>query len=323
MICNEDLSLIFSLTEPCPVRADKLISDLTSFSRERIAKNIEAGNILLNDVVITKKSFRNFKRKDIIEIEIEPLEELSLEPQDVNISVVFENDDFIIVNKPAGLVVHPAPGHPSGTLMNGVIFHLKHLAHNSDNIRPGLVHRIDKDTSGLLVIAKNSKTFEELATKFAVHDIKRTYYALVWGHLKEKSGTVETFHGRDRTNRLRFSPDASNGRKAVTHFAVEAEFSHSSLVKLNLETGRTHQIRMHMKHIGHPIINDELYGGIRKTDDGNFNHLINGNNRQLLHAAVLGFNLFGSDFYFESQLPDDFNSVLTFLNNGETYALFR
>lgn len=323
MIKNYDFPLAFSLTESCSVRIDKLISELTLFSREQIIKNIEVGNILLNDKIISKKSFKNFKRKDLIEIEIEPVEELSLEPQDINIDVVYEDDDFLIVHKPAGLVVHPAPGHPSGTLMNGIMFHLKNFKQEQDSIRPGLLHRIDKDTSGLLVVAKNQETFEELAAKFAKHDIKRTYYALVWGHLKEKEGTISTSHGRDRSNRLRFSPYATNGREAVTHYVVEAEFKYSSLIKLNLETGRTHQIRMHMRYLGHPIINDELYDGTKKTDDGNFNQVINKNNRQLLHAAVLGFKISGKEFYFESQLPDDFSNVLSFLNKGEKYTLFK
>ena len=306
----------FCVLEDMPVRADIFLSNILGFSRSRVQKNISNENLTVDGVVVSKNSFKKFRNRSLVEFEIEPIEEISAEPEEMPLDIVFENDNFLIVNKPHGLVVHPGAGNKSGTLINGVLFHIgkrKSSLKTGCSIRPGLVHRIDKDTSGLLVVAKNNHTFEELAARFSTHDIEREYQCIIFGKLSEINGTIETYHGRDPNNRLKFSPDVRNGRKAVTHFSVICEYKYFSLIKVNLETGRTHQIRMHMSHIGHPIVNDVLYGGIRKTPDHVLNKLLVDSGRQMLHAGKLGFTLFNEKFSFSSPIPDDMKQVVDHL----------
>jgi len=304
-------SIAFSLCRNEVSRIDTLLSSILGISRSQVQKNIRAENLSINGKITTKSSICKLAKGDLIEFEIDSPEQVSAEPEDIPLDIVFENDNFLIVNKPAGLLVHPGNGHPKGTLLNGIVRHLnlEEKAFRSPDFRAGLVHRIDKDTSGLLVVAKNEKTLEELSEKFARHDIKREYTCIVWGKLKDRKGTVATFHGRDPKNRLRFSPDVKNGRKAVTHYEVIDEYKYASLLRITLETGRTHQIRMHMKFLGHPIVNDELYGGLRKSPDSPLNKLLAASGRQLLHAGVLGFSISGEDFLFKSDLPDDMNII--------------
>ncbi len=301
MVSRDGLRM-FSLTADCPERADRLLAELLGLSRTRVQRNIERENILRNGTVLAKNSFSRFRARDLIEAEIEPLEELSLEPEEMPLSVLYENGDFLVVDKPAGLVVHPAPGHPRETLMNGVIHHLG-LRGGSD-IRPGLVHRIDKDTSGLLVIACSPSAFEELSTRFARHDIERHYLALAWGRFTDPRGTIRTGHARDPHDRRRFYP-APDGRTAVTRYEVIEQYPAAAFLRLTLETGRTHQIRMHLKHIGHPVVNDDLYGGIRKTGRPALDRILNAHLRQMLHAADLGFVCGGRQWRFSSPMPDD------------------
>ena len=305
----------FSLLTDENTRADTFISSLLGISRARVQRNIRNENLSVNGKIVTKNSFCKFAKGDIIEFEADVPEQFSAEPENIPLDIVFENDDFIIINKPADMLVHPGNGHPKGTLLNGLVnyLNLQNKSATNPNFRAGLVHRIDKDTTGLLVVAKTEKTLEELSEKFSRHDIKREYFCIVWGKMKEPSGTVSTFHGRDPKNRLRFSPDVRNGRKAVTHYEVTGEFKYASMLKITLETGRTHQIRMHMKHLGHPIINDELYGGLRKSPDAALNKLLAGSGRQLLHAGTLGFNLSGKDFLFKIPLPEDMEKVKDYL----------
>jgi len=301
----------FSVIENENTRIDTFLASILNISRSQIQKNIRTENLSINGKIIKKSSICKLTKGDLIEFEIDEPEQISAEPEDISLDIVFENENFLIVNKPAGLLVHPGNGHPKGTLLNGIVNHLnlKEKSINSPNYRAGLVHRIDKDTTGLLVVAKNEKTLEELSEKFARHDIKREYSCIVWGKLKEPKGTIETFHGRDPKNRLRFSPDVRNGRRAVTHFEVVDEYKYASLLKITLETGRTHQIRMHMKFLGHPIVNDELYGGLRKAPDAQLNKLLAASGRQLLHAGVLGFSISCGDFMFKSDLPDDMKGI--------------
>lgn len=317
---NYSGNLTFSLVDEQKIRADSFLSSLLSISRSRIQKNIENENLSVNGKIVTKNSFNKFRKKDVIEIEIDPPEEMSVIPQEMELDVVQENEYFLIVNKPAGLVVHPGAGNPSGTLINGVLYYLQIPENTGDPVRPGLVHRIDKDTSGLLVVAKMPDSFEKLSKLFFRHNIEREYICLVGGKLREQEGTVETFHGRDPKNRLRFCAEVNNGRKAVTHYKVVAEYPFASLVKLRLETGRTHQIRMHMKHLGHPILNDVLYGGIIKTSDKGLNLLLSKSGRQLLHAGMLGFNLYDEEYRFNVAPPEDMAAVINYLNslNGGT-----
>jgi len=268
----------------------------------------------VNGNIIVKSSYSRFRKGDVVEFEIDSIEQVSAEPEEMDLCIIFENDDFLIVDKPAGLVVHPGAGNSHGTLVNGLVHYLGVSAHGK-GVRPGLVHRIDKDTTGLLAVAKNEDAFEKLQERFAKHDIHREYLALVGGRLKVKKDTVYTYHGRDPNNRLRFSAKVKKGRKAVTHYEVIEEYPYASLIKLTLETGRTHQIRMHMSHLGHPVLNDALYGGICKTSDSRLNKLLVDSKRQLLHAASLGFNFKGEQYFFKSDLPLDFEKIKTFLEN--------
>ena len=305
----------FSLFENENTRIDTFLASILNLSRSQVQKNIRAENLSINGKVTTKSSICKLAKGDLIEFEIDEPEQISAEPEDIPLDIVFENGNFLIVDKPAGLLVHPGNGHPKGTLLNGIVHHLnlQGKSLNTPDYRAGLVHRIDKDTSGLLVVAKDDKTLVELSEKFARHDIKREYTCIVWGKLKERKGTIETFHGRDPKNRLRFSPDVVNGRKAVTHYEVVDEYRYASLLKITLETGRTHQIRMHMKFLGHPILNDELYGGLRKSPDAALNKLLAASGRQLLHAGVLGFSISCGDFVFKSDLPSDMKGIQQYL----------
>ena len=303
--------MTFALIQNESLRADALLSELLGISRSRLKHNLDQENILLNGQVLSKASFRKFKKGDVLDVEIEPLEQLSLTPEPMNLTIVFEDSEIIVVNKPAGLVVHPAPGHYHGTLMNGIVAHLG--SGESDDVRPGMVHRIDKNTTGLLVIAKNSSSFEQLSQLFAQHDIKREYKALIWGRPKEDRGTIETGHARDRRVRQRFYPDPEATRRAVTHWEVLESYGGISLISARLETGRTHQIRMHMRHIGHPVVNDDLYSGVRKSGNTHLDGLLRKVNRHLLHATTLGFTINKKEYYFKTQLPDDFEAVLSLL----------
>ncbi|HSA32888.1 MAG TPA: RluA family pseudouridine synthase [bacterium] len=304
----------FTLTAAAAERADRLLADLLGVSRTRVQRNIRRQNILVNGRAIPQNSFTRFSARDLIEADIEPLEELTLAPEPVPLDIVFENDLFLVVNKPAGLVVHPAPGHPSGTLMNGIMHHLG--AATGGGVRPGLVHRIDKDTSGLLVVARRPDALEELAERFAAHDIVRSYTALVRGHPVEPAGTVRTGHARDPHNRLRFAPVEGAERTAVTHYETVAAYPGVSLLRLRLETGRTHQIRMHLKHLNHPILNDELYGGPCRIGRPAIDALLARHPRQMLHAGELGFTVGGRSWRFEAPLPADMAAVVAALDNG-------
>lgn len=318
MTFQADFDICFSVFENSDLRADLFLSSLLNISRSRIQKNIALENLSVNGTVIKKNSYNRFLKGMSVEFELEPVEQICVDPEKMDINIVFENDMFLIVNKPAGLVVHPGIGNYSGTLVNGIIYHLNWAGEKfkeGGQVRPGLVHRIDKNTSGLLVVAKTQYSFEELSAKMSVHDIMREYVCLVRGHLKKLSGTIETSHGRDPSNRLRFSPTVKNGKKAVTHYEVTAEYRYCSMLKVTLETGRTHQIRMHMSHIGHPVVNDLLYGGSVKTDDPVFNKKLTGSPRQLLHAKILGFDLCGKSYFFESDIPEDMLEIIKYLES--------
>jgi len=305
--------VVFSLIKGDRIRADVLLSSILDISRTRVQRNILNENFILNGQKIIKNSYNRFFKKDLIEFEVDPLEEVSVDPEKIDLEIIFENDFFLVVNKPAGLVVHPGAGHSSGTLINGILYHLSLTDNVRGLLRAGLVHRIDKDTSGLLVVAKTPDSFEELANMFSQHDIDREYLCLAGGKLRKKKGVIATFHGRDPKNRLRFSPDVRNGRRAVTHYEVTDELPFASVVSLKLETGRTHQIRMHMKHLGHPIVNDTLYGGTTKTSDKCLNVLLSKSGRQLLHAGVLGFKVFGTEYCFKVELPSDMRVIMDYL----------
>ena len=300
------------------LRIDKYLSlHLTQTSRHRIQQSISAGYVRVNDVAV--KANYKVKPLDIITIML-PYERRGFEvkPESIPLDIVYEDDDLLVVNKPAGLVVHPGHGHFSGTLVNALAWHLgiEPDADASDERMGVLVHRIDKDTSGLLVVAKNDESQLKLARQFFDHTIERKYIALVWGNIEEDEGAVEGNIGRDTNDRLRFRvfPEGDRGRHAVTHYRVVERFGYVTLVECILETGRTHQIRVHMNYIGHPLFNDPLYGGdrilkgplyakYRQFIDNCFSIMP----RQALHAKTLGFihPATGRQMRFDSGIPDD------------------
>lgn len=303
------------------LRIDKfLMSRIENATRNRIQNAIEAGNVLVNDLVI-KASYK-VKPGDIITIVLpEPPRDTEVYPENIPLNIVFEDDDVIIVNKEAGMVVHPGFNNYTGTLVNALVYHVQQLPQLPGNEgRPGLVHRIDKDTSGLLLISKNERAITYLAKQFFDHSITRKYQALVWGDI-EQDGTVTGFIGRSLKDRrvMDIYDTEEKGKWAVTHYKVLERFGYVTLIECQLETGRTHQIRAHMKHIGHPLFNDSIYGGDRilkgtvhnkyKQFVANCFQMIP---RQALHAQTLGFIHPTTKKYthFEADLPTDFASVL-------------
>jgi 23S rRNA pseudouridine1911/1915/1917 synthase len=303
------------------LRIDKfLMLRIENASRSKIQNAIDAENVLVNGKPI-KASYK-IKPLDQISIVLpHPPRDTEVYPQDIPINIVYEDDDLLLVNKEAGMVVHPGYGNWDGTLVNALVFHFKQLPQLPGNDgRPGLVHRIDKDTSGLLLISKNEKAMTLLAKQFYDHSITRKYLALVWGDLQE-DGTVTGYIGRSAKDRkvMDVYDNEANGKWSVTHYKVLERFNYVTLITCELETGRTHQIRAHMKHIGHPLFNDAPYGGdkIRKgTLFAKYKQFVENCfqiiPRQALHAQTLGFihPTKKEIVYFESELPEDFTQVL-------------
>ncbi len=304
------------------IRIDKfLIDHVANTSRNKIQQAADAGSISVNGRVVKS----NYKVKPLDEIVITlntPAYDNSIVPEDIPLDVVYEDDALMVVNKPAGLVVHPGCGNTHGTLINAVAWHLKdNPDFDPNDPQVGLVHRIDKNTSGLLVVAKTAMAKAHLGMQFFNKTTKRTYNAVVWGYLKEDSGTVTGNITRNPKNRLQMcvSADDSVGKYAVTHYRVLERLSYVSLVECNLETGRTHQIRVHMKHIGHTLFNDDVYGGneiLKGTNFSKYSAFVNNCfklcPRQALHAKTLGFvhPVTGEMMFFDSELPQDFLSMV-------------
>lgn len=287
-------------------RIDKVISGLDEeWSRTQVQQWIKEGNITVNGQQI--KTNYKCNVDDQIEITIPDPEELDVVPEDLNLEIYYEDSDVLVVNKPRGMVVHPAPGHMSGTLVNGLMFHCKDLSGINGVLRPGIVHRIDKDTSGLLMVAKNDLAHESLVNQLVAKSVTRKYKAIVHGVIPHDFGTVDAPLGRDTKDRQSMTV-VDHGKHAVTHFHVLERFKDFTFVECQLETGRTHQIRVHMKYIGYPLAGDPKYGP-KKTLD------ING---QALHAGVLGFNHPRTSEYleFEAPLPEDIELLLTQLRNN-------
>lgn len=304
------------------IRIDKFLNNrMSNISRNRIQNACEDGNILVNGTPV-KSSYR-VKPLDQIQIVLpEPVREHELVPQNLPINIVYEDDDLVIINKDPGMVVHPAYGNYTGTLMNALVYHFGTLPSSGQNMdRPGLVHRIDKNTSGLMVIAKSERAMNHLAKEFFDRTIDRKYVALVWGDFKEDSGTITGNVGRNLKDRkiMDVFPDGEHGKHAVTHYKVLERFGYVTLVECKLETGRTHQIRVHMKFIGHPLFNDDTYGGdkiLKGTTFTKYRQFIENcftlMPRQALHAKTLGFihPTTGKKVFFDSELPNDFSAVL-------------
>ena len=305
-----------------PLRIDKyLMNFVENATRTKIQAAAKDGSIRVNGQVV--KSNYKVRPHDEIKVlfEYPPTENLLL-PENIDLNIVFEDDDIVVVNKPAGMVVHPGHGNQTGTLINGLIYHFDNLPNNSSN-RPGLVHRIDKDTSGLLVVAKNDNAMTKLSKQFANKTSKREYVALVWGNLKEEEGTINQIIGRNPKNRLQnivFNDEDSHlGKPAITHYKVLQRFGYVSLISCRLETGRTHQIRVHLKFIGHTLFNDERYGGnkiVKGTIFTKYKQFVENCfkllPRQALHAKSIGFNHPRSNkiMSFESELPNDIQLCL-------------
>ncbi len=305
-----------------PLRVDKFLSGLlANASRNRIQAAADAGYIRVNDVVV--KANHKVKPGDVVVIYMDyPKREFKVVPEEIPLDIIFEDEEVIIINKPAGLVVHPGHGNYTGTLVNGLVYYLKDLSlFSEDDPRPGLVHRIDKDTSGLLVVAKSEIAKLNLSAQFFDKTIQRKYVALVWGDLKNENGSIEGNIGRSISNRQVFTvyPEGDHGKNAVTHYHVIERFGYVTLVECRLETGRTHQIRVHMKYLGHPLFNDATYGGdqiLRGTTFTRYRQFINNCfrilPRQALHAKTLGFlhPATGKPMLFDSDLPEDMQQVI-------------
>lgn len=301
---SADLTLV--VDEGLTGRIDKQLGHhFNQFSRSQLQKWIKDGHVLVNGKQV--KSKYQLAVGDQVEIVPEQPQKIDLEPEDIPLDIVYEDDDVIVVNKPQGMVVHPAPGHPDHTLVNALLYHSP-LSTINGEFRPGIVHRIDKDTSGLLMVAKNDMAHRSLAAQLKAKTNKREYVALVHGVIKENQGTIDAPLGRSLKDRKKQTVVA-DGRHAVTHFRVLERFRHYTLVACCLETGRTHQIRVHMKYIGHPLAGDPLYGP-RKTLPGN---------GQYLHARLLGFKhpRTGKQMTFTAPLPEYFSKMLEHLRRTD------
>lgn len=282
-------------------RLDKYLPEKTDKTRSFIQKAIEEGCVTVNGS--TAKTKQKLKIGDVI-VFSEPEEKVAeIVAQDIPLDIVYEDDDVLVINKPKGMVVHPAPGNPDNTLVNAIMSHCgDRLSTINTVVRPGIVHRIDKDTSGLLVVAKNDAAHNGLADQFKVHSIDRVYYAVVKGTFREKTGKIDAPIGRHPTQRKKMTVTDKNAKHAVTHFKVVEELNGYTLIECRLETGRTHQIRVHMQYIGHTLLGDTLYGDKNKL----------GIEGQVLHAAVLGFEhpITKEKMLFRSELPEAFTNIV-------------
>lgn len=285
-------------------RMDRWLSGCCGeLSRSALQALMEQGAVLRNGQPVNKKD--KVMAGDTVLVTLPDPQPIEAQPQDIPLDIVFEDDHLLVVNKPKGMVVHPAPGKPDGTLVNALLYHCAGgLSGIGGAIRPGIVHRIDKDTSGLLVVAKDDATHQGLSEQMAVHDIHRVYHAVVYGNLKEDSGTVDAPIGRDPRDRKKMAVTATNSKPARTHWQVLERFGNFTYIACRLETGRTHQIRVHMSHIGHPLAGDPVYG------PRNVLRFLNG---QCLHAKELGFRhpITGDMLRFDSELPPYFQEYLT------------
>lgn len=288
------------------IRIDRWISEkISSLTRSAVQKLISEGAVTVNGLTVSK----NYKISsgDIISVEIPEPELLSAEPENIPVDIVYEDNDLLVVNKPKGMVVHPAAGNYNGTLVNALMYHCSgRLSSINGVIRPGIVHRIDKNTSGLLIVAKNDVAHTGLADQIKVHSFTREYEAIVCGRLKETEGTINAPIGRHKTDRKKMCVTQLNSKEAITHYKVIEQYDKYAHIRLKLETGRTHQIRVHMKHIGHPVLGDDVYGIEFKGIDG-----------QCLHAKKIGFihPITNEYLEFDSVLPDYFLNILNKIKN--------
>jgi 23S rRNA pseudouridine1911/1915/1917 synthase len=302
-------------------RIDKFLMDrIERVSRNKLQQAMHAGNVLVNEKPVKP----NYKIKPFDEIVIvlsTPVKEFKLVAENIPLQVVYEDDTVVVINKKAGMVVHPGLGNYTGTLVNALMYHFKDIPQGKDPIRPGIAHRIDKFTSGLIIVAKTEFALAHLAKQFFDHTIERKYLALAWGDFEEESGTITGHIDRHERNRQKFAvyPDGDKGKHAITHYKVVERFGYTTLVECQLETGRTHQIRVHMAYVGHPLFADDTYGGdkiVKGTVFTKYKQFVENCfeicNRQALHAKVLGFThpVTGERLRFESDLAPELEAVI-------------
>ncbi|MBP5430825.1 RluA family pseudouridine synthase [Ruminococcus sp.] len=296
-----DTVILTASVEYTGSRIDKYISDnIDELTRSAVQGLIEKGLVLVNGKEVSKNC--KLKAGDEISVEIPEPEPMDAVPEDISLDIVYEDDDLLVVNKPKGMVVHPAHGNHTGTLVNALLHHCgESLSGINGVIRPGIVHRIDKNTSGLLIVAKNDASHLKLAEQIKAHSFTREYEAVACGYFKDTAGTVDAPIGRHKTDRKKMCVTTENSRNAVTHYSVIKQYGGYAHVRLRLETGRTHQIRVHLSYIGHPVLGDDVYGRPFKGIEG-----------QCLHARKIGFihPATGEYMEFESELPDYFAAIL-------------
>ncbi len=287
------------ITEDISLRIDTYLSEQLSMSRTKVGKMLKEGNILVNEKMV-KPSYL-LVAGDVVTVEDYQEEEMSADPEKMDLDIVYEDEDVMVVNKANGVVVHPAVGNNHGTLVNGLLYHSKQLSTVNGEFRPGIVHRIDAYTTGLLMIAKNDEAHVALAEQLANKTTTRKYWAIVWGVIPHDTGTIDAPIGRDPTDRKKMAVTATNSKDAITHFRVLKRYKSATLIECVLETGRTHQIRVHMNYIGYPIVNDPVYGKRKLIDDSG----------QCLHAKTLGFvhPRTGKYMEFDSELPECFTNI--------------
>ncbi len=286
------------------VRLDGYLKDELDISRSKIQKLIKEDRVFVNDKNVNASY--SVKENDVITIDDDLSFEIHIEPEDIDVDIVYEDEYLLIVNKESGMVVHPAPGNYSGTLVNALMGRFK--LSNKDDIRPGIVHRIDKDTSGLLVVAKNDEVHDKLSLMIKNKDVERIYIALVDGVINHETGTIDAPIGRDINNRQKMMVTDINSKDAITHFRVLKRYSDKTLIECKLETGRTHQIRVHMNYINHPIVNDPIYGRSKKTTS--FGQLLHSKSIRFIHPVT------NKEIYIESNLPKEFQDYLDDLDNN-------
>ncbi len=316
-MAEQKFEIVVSPQDP-PERIDKYLTQkLPAVSRSRVQQLIEEKMVLVDGRPV--KPSHTVRPGERVEVTIPEPRKTDLEPQEIPLEILFEDEFLLVLNKPAGLVVHPAFGHNEGTLVNALLYHCRHnLSGIGGELRPGIVHRLDKDTSGLMVVAKDDETHRHLSRQFSERSIQRTYLAVVWGHLRQKQGKVETFYGRSPTNRKKMAV-RQEGKLAITTYRVIEEFPLLSLVEVKLGTGRTHQIRVHMAYLGHPVFSDPVYGGrsrklstLKSKEKAIAHRYLETLHRQALHAQTIGFvhPKTGEALFFTSPLPEDMERLL-------------
>ena len=286
------------------LRIDSYLANELDLSRSKVQKLIKDGLVLVNGNKVSNSY--TVKLNDEIEVNDDLNYDINVEPQDIKLDIVYEDDDLLIINKASGMVVHPAPGHYTGTLVNALLFYFGKEA--TTNLRPGIVHRLDKDTSGLMLVAKNDETLEKLSNMISTKNVERKYLAIVDGLIKHDTGTIDAPIGRDINDRQKMAVTDKNAKEAITHFKVLERFTNNTLIECILETGRTHQIRVHLAYIGYPVTNDPAYNKKKSTEFG-----------QMLHSYSIKLNhpRTGKELFFTAEPPKEFNDKLEELRESE------